>query len=213
MVLQVISSTPSPYARKVRIQLLEKDIPFELKTEVPWDHTTQTPEYNPLEKLPVLIFDDGREPIYDSSFILSYVEQKFEPKESLTPSDLDTKLEGQQLEVLANTVCDALVLFFFEQERGDRKSEEWSSRQSRKIDGGVKALAQRVEKRQGDFVLGSQLSTTDITIVSMVDFLRLNEHPVLKPYKDLCQYADKLNERKAFKETLPYMFDIKDKIV
>ena len=40
---RLISATPSPYARKVRIQLAEKNIPFELITEVPWDNDTQTP--------------------------------------------------------------------------------------------------------------------------------------------------------------------------
>ena len=51
---KLISATPSPYARKVRIALAEKGLPFELVTEVPWDSGTQTPKYNPLEKLPVL---------------------------------------------------------------------------------------------------------------------------------------------------------------
>lgn len=55
----------SPYARKVRITLAEKGIPFELQTEVPWDSTTKTPEYNPLEKLPVLIPDTGKA-VYES---------------------------------------------------------------------------------------------------------------------------------------------------
>ena len=52
---KLLSATPSPYARKVRIQLAEKGIPFELITEVPWNTDTVTPQYNPLEKLPVLI--------------------------------------------------------------------------------------------------------------------------------------------------------------
>ncbi len=45
---RLISATPSPYARKVRIALAEKGIPFELRTEVPWDAATQTPASNPL---------------------------------------------------------------------------------------------------------------------------------------------------------------------
>ena len=49
----------SNYHNKVRLALLEKGIPFELATEVPWESTTETPAYNPLEKLPVLIFEDG----------------------------------------------------------------------------------------------------------------------------------------------------------
>ena len=69
MMLKLISATPSPYARKVRITLAEKGIPFELVTEVPWDSTTQTPRHNPLEKLPVLILYDGSS-VYESRFIL-----------------------------------------------------------------------------------------------------------------------------------------------
>lgn len=45
---RLISATPSPYARKVRIQLDEKGIPFELITEVPWNSDTATPQYNEL---------------------------------------------------------------------------------------------------------------------------------------------------------------------
>ena len=45
---QLISATPSPYARKVRIALAEKGLPFELLTEVPWDSTTasHTPSHS-----------------------------------------------------------------------------------------------------------------------------------------------------------------------
>jgi glutathione S-transferase len=42
--LKLISATPSPYARKVRIALFGKGLPFELMTEVPWDSTTATPK-------------------------------------------------------------------------------------------------------------------------------------------------------------------------
>ena len=41
--MKLISATPSPYARKVRIQLIEKGIPFELVTEVPWNSDTTVP--------------------------------------------------------------------------------------------------------------------------------------------------------------------------
>jgi glutathione S-transferase len=57
MGLTLISATPSPYARKIHVILAEKEIPFTLQTEVPWDSTTTLPSYNPLEKLPVLILE------------------------------------------------------------------------------------------------------------------------------------------------------------
>ena len=74
--MKLISATPSPYARKVRITLAEKGIPFELQTEVPWDNTTATPTYNPLEKLPVLIPEEGPA-VYESHYILEWLEAKY----------------------------------------------------------------------------------------------------------------------------------------
>lgn len=130
MTWELISATPSPYARKVRIALQEKDLPFDLKTEVPWDNTTQTPQYNPLEKLPVLIFNDGRPPVYESHFILEWLETKY-PEPSLLPSsnDVDDRLLVKQIEVVVDGICDALVLSFFENQRDeDKRSKPWTDR-------------------------------------------------------------------------------------
>lgn len=44
-------------------------------TEVPWDNTTQTPQHNPLEKLPVLFdTEDLDNAVYESHFILDWIE-------------------------------------------------------------------------------------------------------------------------------------------
>lgn len=130
MTWELISATPSPYARKVRIALQEKNLPFDLKTEVPWDHTTQTPQYNPLEKLPVLVFNDGRPAVYESHFILEWLETKY-PEPSLLPSidDADDRLLVKQIEVVVDGICDALVLAFFENKRDeDKRSKPWTDR-------------------------------------------------------------------------------------
>src|SRR5690349_15222612 len=112
---RLISATPSPYARKVRIALAEKDIPFELITEVPWDRTTVTPRYNPLEKLPILLLEDGGS-VYESAYILEYLELKH-PSPPLLSADVDERLAARKLEVLCDGVCDAVVLTFFERRR------------------------------------------------------------------------------------------------
>ena len=51
----LISASPSPFARKVRMALIEKGIAFTVQNEVPWHADSSTPRYNPLEQLPVLI--------------------------------------------------------------------------------------------------------------------------------------------------------------
>jgi glutathione S-transferase len=97
--MELISATPSPYARKVRIALAEKAIPFEPRTEVPWNDDTSLPQHNPLEKLPVLILDDGTA-LYESSFILEWIERKH-PDPPLLPSDDDGILAHKQFDAQA----------------------------------------------------------------------------------------------------------------
>lgn len=128
MTWTLISATPSPYARKVRIALAEKGIPFTLQTEVPWNSTTLTPQYNPLEKLPVLVLDDNKTAIYESHYILEWLEAKH-PEPALLPplSEIDDRLFAKKVEVLCDGICDALVLAFFEKQR-EKPSEEWRAR-------------------------------------------------------------------------------------
>lgn len=110
----LISATPSPYARKNRIALLERNIPFELQSEIPWESATQTPKYNPLEKLPILIFFDGKPPIYESWLIQEYITQKYADRgPSLLPKGgVDDLLRARQIQVLADGACDAMVCGF-----------------------------------------------------------------------------------------------------
>nr|OQO21818.1 hypothetical protein B0A51_09838 [Rachicladosporium sp. CCFEE 5018] len=142
MVWHLISATPSPYARKIRIALQEKKLPFELQTEVPWDHTTQTPTHNPLENYQ----------FYESHYILDWLETKY-PDPSLLPKDVDERLLAKQIEVVADGVCDALVLAFFEMKR-----EKESQPQMRKVTGGLRALNAWVEERARTRLHGSTLA-------------------------------------------------------
>ncbi|KAJ9603445.1 hypothetical protein H2200_012223 [Cladophialophora chaetospira] len=218
MVLKLISATPSPYARKVRIALAEKSIPFELVTEVPWDRTTQTPQYNPLEKLPVLIdteaqTDEDRS-VYESHFILDWVEHKFPPPEyvSLTPDTKGDELFAKKVQVITDGICDACVLMFFEKQRSS-PSEEWASRQRRKVDGGLKKLAEWVGDQ--DFLVGGRFTTADIAAGSVLGYLRVRfaEHPWQDLYPSLKRYSDQLEARTSFKDTVPVPQTISDKIV
>ena len=77
-------------------------------TEVPWDNTTMTPQHNPLEKLPVLIdTDDPDNAVYESHFILDWIEYNFPPPNhlGLMPKSKENelfakKVQGQVLDQL-----------------------------------------------------------------------------------------------------------------
>lgn len=120
----LISATPSAYARINRIAFIEKGVDFELKNEVPWNSDTETPKFNPLEKLPILILDDGTH-MYDSSLIQEYILHKYADKEpSLLPEKWDSAFQARQIQVLAQGHMDAMALRFFEVSRADKGSTE-----------------------------------------------------------------------------------------
>ena len=58
-VMKLFIATPSPFARKARVTLLEKQIPHEIIVDNPWQPGSQVKGINPLAKIPTLVFDDG----------------------------------------------------------------------------------------------------------------------------------------------------------
>ncbi len=211
-VMRLISATPSPYARKVRIALAEKGIPFELHTEVPWNDDTSLPQFNPLEKLPVLI-PDGGEPLFQSSYILEWLERRH-PEPPLLPEDDDGILAAKRLEVIADGVCDAVILVMFERMRPQgHVSEAWILRQRRKIDGGVAALAEAVGSRR--FAVGDRFGLADIAIGSVLGYLgvRFPEKDWRGAYPALAAYADALFARPSFVDSVPVAQAIRDRVV
>jgi glutathione S-transferase len=217
--LTLLSATPSPYARKNRIAMIEKGIPFTLQSEIPWHSTSETPKYNPLEKLPVLIFDDETPPVYESWLIQEYIITKYSDQgPQLVPSSLDDQLLCRKIQALADGACDAMGLIFFEQARGEKKSAEWEARQFRKVDGVLKAVDEMVKKvGKGKFLVGDEFTTADIAVGAMLGSFNMVETKFgliqcMRKYPDVKAYWEMLEERPSFAETTPVMFELAEKV-
>ena len=201
--MKLLSATPSPYARKVRIALIEKALPFELVTEIPWNQDASAPRWNPLGKIPVLILDDGTA-VYESRFILEYLELKH-PLPPLLPRDVDGILAAKCLEVLADGVCDAVVLSLLEGLRPpDRRSDAWVGRQRRKIDAGVAEIA-RLVRPDSAYANGTVFGLGDVAVGSMLGYLdlRFPQFDWRSAHPHLVTLFDRLGERPSFRATVP----------
>lgn len=209
---KLISATPSPYARKVRIVLAEKGVPFELITEVPWDATTRTPDFNPLEKLPILLRDDG-DPIFESNLILAYLERAH-PEPPLVPKDDAGWLLTKRFEVLCDGVCDAFVLLFFERQRdADKQSVQWMTRQQRKIEGGLAELERRLGEQA--YAVDNRFTLADIVVATATGYLsvRWPEFDTRERYPVLAAHHDRMAERASFQNSQPVPQTITDRVV
>ncbi len=219
----LISATPSPFARKVRMALIEKAIPFIIQDEIPWHADSATPRYNPLEQLPVLIPDDG-EPVFESTFILDWLETTYSDP-PLLPHDPGEALRAKQVQVIAEGVMDATLLLFWEMQR-EAISAEWAKRQLRKVRGGLSDLDRRIGARE--YVIGDRFGIADIAVIALLGMqdtvvesrmipLWQQYDPAIEEwtaaYPNLRRFELLHRDRPSVQQTAPFMFALAEKIV
>jgi len=202
-VYELLSASPSPFARKVRIALHEKSIPFTLRTEVPWDNDAAAQRINPLGKIPVLLLPDGTR-YYESAFIIEFLELTH-PEPALIPADTEGRLAHRRLEVLADGLCDALVLALIEKMRPtERRSDIWITRQRGKAERALAEMNSLVDT-DAPFATGAAFGLGDIAIGSALGYIDLRfpelAWPSIAP--GLTGLFDRLSARESFIETVP----------
>jgi len=199
--MKLLASLTSPYARKIRVILAEKALPFELVVDSPWLPETAVPSYNPLGKVPALVADDG-EVWYDSPVIALYLETL--GGAPLLPAERLASLPVRQTEALADGITDAAVAAFLEGMRPtERQDPAAIERQLGKIGRGLTALEARVAQRKG--CAGEALTIADIAIGCTLGYLDFRfahlgwraSHPQLKAW------AAGLLARPSFTATVP----------
>ncbi len=87
----------SPYARKVRMVLAEKRLPFELRVEKVWHRRPEYLELNPACTVPTLIEDSGLV-VPDSGVICEYLEEAY-PDTGLLGRSPAERVEARRLVV------------------------------------------------------------------------------------------------------------------
>ena len=156
--MKIIIATPSPFARKVRVILREKNINFEEIIDIPWNSETLTDGFNPLGKIPILI-NDNLEPLFDSKVIAQYLDY-YKSKPLFYPKDLKENISARLIETVADGICDAVVLIFLENSRTVAlRSKTWIRRQEKKIFEGIEYLSQHLDEKM--FFVGNHFNIAD----------------------------------------------------
>ena len=200
--MQLIIATPSPFARKARIALLEKRIAFETIVDNPWVANARAPGHNPLGKIPVLLTDDGNT-VFDSKVIVEYLDATH-PGNPLLPRIPLARVAAKQIEALADGVCDAVVLIVLERARPRAlQSTDWISRQVAKVEAGVAQAAQALQGAA--FFVGDRFSVADIAVGCMLGYLdlRLPEFEWRARQPGLMPFHERMMARESFRQTLP----------
>jgi glutathione S-transferase len=201
--LRLIASPTSPYARKVRIVMVEKRIECELEMTDVWSPETTISEFNPLGKVPCLIMDDGGA-VFDSRVIVEYLDT-LTPVGHLIPGSGRQRVEVRTWEALADGIIDALVTVRLEhsQRPASLRMQPWIDRHLGKAAAGLHAAASALGEKNwcnaerftlADIALGVSLSYLDFRFPEIA---WRTEHP------NLARHLEKLATRPSFLETAP----------
>ena len=200
--MKLIIAKPSPFARKVRIAIIEKRIDCEIVVDNPWLPETQVNHANPLGKVPVLILDDARV-IHDSKVIIDYLETlNLEP--ALIPADPQLRIAHKQIEAIADGICDAVVLISLECARPqDKQSKDWIERQRNKVIAGVAELSQA--HKTGAVLTSNELGLAQVATQCALDYLDLRypQYEWRKAAPNLIDLYTRLSTRPSFASTKP----------
>jgi glutathione S-transferase len=201
--MKLLSSTASPYTRKVRIVLAEKKIECELEpVDVnPPDNPVNT--HNPLGKIPTLILDDGSA-LYDSRVIVEFLDGK-SPISRLIPEELRDRVAVRRWEALADGVLDAGLLVRYESLRDQKEqSRVWTDKQIGRMQRGMALMAAELGERS--WCHAERYSLADIAVgccLGWLDFRKPGGVNWLADYPGLAKHYEKMMARPAFADTKP----------
>lgn len=199
--MQLFMSPTSPYARKIRILLQEKRVPFEAVVDIPWNEGSAVPALNPLAKIPVLVLDDGRS-LFDSRVIVQYLDSAY-PEPAFIPAATDARIDVLRCEALADGLTDAAVAISQERKRpAEQQDAAWIARQRAKID---RALATANAELAGrSWWAGDRYGLADVALGCALGYVDLRlQLPWRDEYPQLKGHNARLGERPAFAETAP----------
>jgi glutathione S-transferase len=201
--MKLLSSTASPYTRKVRIVLAEKKIECELEPVdvAPAENPVNT--HNPLGKIPTLILDDGSA-LYDSRVIVEFLDGK-SPISRLIPEELRDRVAVRRWEALADGVLDAGLLVRYESLRDQKEqSKGWTDKQLGRMKRGMTLMASELGERS--WCHAERYSLADIAVgccLGWLDFRKPGGVNWLADYPGLAKHYEKLMARPAFADTKP----------
>ena len=201
MCLTLINARPSPFGRKVAIALEEKGIDYTVRYDVPWGEETCTPQFSPLEQLPILILPDG-EHVYDSSYILTWLEARY-PQPALLPVDTECRLQAQLRQLLGERLMEVAqsLIFGAINKYGQNKQV---SQSVLKVVSDTNARKQVNQLREGQLALNEAINKKDINLIN--DILALGPDLGAKDSAGVSAFdlSNKLNNKEISKAINDY---------
>ncbi|MHB1671721.1 MAG: glutathione S-transferase N-terminal domain-containing protein [Acidiferrobacter sp.] len=198
--MKLYGHVTSPYVRKVRIALREKNIRFDWIQESPHDAGNHIVAMNPLGKVPVLETNDGQV-LFDSALLIEYIDTL--TPERLIPQGDAERLRAQLWNTLGIGIVDATVARLLEGRRPQaEQSRSFIARQEDKI---ARALAWADKAERGAaYLVGERFTIADLGLASALEYVDFRyAHDWRSKHPRLARWLAGISTRGSFAETVP----------
>jgi glutathione S-transferase len=198
--MKLYGSPTSPYVRKARVLIKEKDIACEFVFEDPWPEDSAIPRRNPLGKVPVLeIAPDSY--LFESVFVTHYLDHL--DGKPLQPKDAAGYWQSQWWQALGNGIIDAVIARILETRRPVEK--QWAEKMAREESRVHRAtnVAEGAFKG-GEYLVGKSFTMADLVMgvaMQYVDFRYAHDWRSDAP--KLAGWHAGIASRRSFEDTLP----------
>jgi len=201
MTLKLLGTDTSPYVRKVRLVLLEKNIPHEYLVDAPREAGSQVARVNPLGRIPALILDDET-CVFDSPVIAEYTDTLNDAPILIPRDDARARMRVKRWEALADGIMDSAVAVRNERIRPEEKQEP--NNLALHNNAVTRALAFAAESL-GDraYCEGEALTLADLALVSALIYLDLRqpERDWRAAHPNLAAWFTRMAARESVKAT------------
>jgi len=197
--MKLYGSLTSPYVRKARVLLKEKNVTCEFVMADAWAADSPIPAMNPLGKVPVLVRDDGSV-LFDSPLIAEYLDSlKGEP---LIPASGEARWEVLRWHALAQGMLDVVVVRLLESRRGEKMTPEIIARQEGKIAAALKYAD--TQRKDGPYICQNRLTLADISLAIALEYTDFRyAHDWRSRHPRLAEWLKAMSLRSSFLETQP----------
>jgi glutathione S-transferase len=198
--MKLYGSLTSPFVRKVRMVLLEKNLPHEMSVEGPADAAGNVARLNPLRAIPVLERDDG-DVYFDSIAICEYLDS-LNDTPRLYPANGEPRWQALRWHALGQGMMEATVARFVELRKPAEKQDAATvSKHEARIAAALAFANERVPA--SGFIQGSTIGISDIVMAAALGYIDLRyAHDWRGTYPKLAGWFKPMSERPSYTETL-----------
>jgi len=192
--MKLLYTKRSPFARKVRVIALEKNIALDLVDEDLQKKSQRLLDANPLGKVPTLVLDNGTT-IFDSPVICQYLDS-INDQNIMVPREANERLEALKWEAFADDLMVAAINLYMEK---IRHPQDFHKDFCANLEKNIRSSYGYIEKHLPQL---QKFNLGPIAIASAIGYIHFRL-PHLKVQGALLQWFETISQRPSMAQTIP----------